>query len=94
MNASFLNFEAHVFQRSEFLDVGALNYLSTIAKVDGFARKVLCFSRQHFTKSRLLLLLAMSNKIALRAAMTWTDGCQSDQIGEAPFHLSMPQAKP
>jgi hypothetical protein len=65
MNASFL-LEAHVFQRSEFLDFVALNDLSTIAKVDGFARKVLCFSRQHFTKSRLLLMLAMSNKIALR----------------------------
>src|SRR5215831_3790603 len=64
-NFSFLNFEAHVLQCPELLDFVPLNDLPPMGKVDSFAHKVLCFSRQHFTKGLVLLIFAMSNQIAL-----------------------------
>jgi hypothetical protein len=77
MNVSFLNFEAHVAPGPEFFDFVVLNDLSAIGKADGFARKVLRFSRQHFTKSRLLLMLAMSNHRKKPATARLSRGQQS-----------------
>jgi hypothetical protein len=79
-NVSFLNLEAHVLQRPELLDFITLNDLPAMGKVDGFARKVLRFSRQHFTKRRALLTVAMSNQIALREVF---DG--DDVVGHWPL---------
>src|SRR6266404_2833247 len=95
-NLSSLNFEAHVLQRPEFLDFVTLNDLPAMSEVDGFARKVLRFSRQHFTKRRTLLVFAMSNQIALREVFDGDDVIghwplkrwDSDGVRKAPFHFS------
>ena len=67
-----------------------------MGKVDGFARKVFRFSRQHFTKSPVLLTFAMSNQIALRDVFDGDDVVghwplkrwDSDDVRKAPFHFS------
>jgi hypothetical protein len=64
-NLPLVNFEAHILQRPKFLDLVTLNDLPAMDKVESFARKALPFSRQHLTKSRLLLMFAMPNQIAL-----------------------------
>src|SRR5258706_14133724 len=65
-NIPFLNFKAHVVQRPKLLDFIPLNDLPALGKVDGFAHKVLRFSRQHLTKSRVLRILVMSKQVLLR----------------------------
>jgi hypothetical protein len=76
-----LNLEAHVLQRPELLDFVTLKNFPAMGKVDGFAHKIPRFSRQHFTKSRVLLIFAMSNQITLREIFD-----RDDVVGHWPLN--------
>ena len=74
---SLLNFEVYISQRPECLDLVALHDLLATGGVDQLPCKITCFSRQHFTETRVLLTQAMSDRIALGEFFNCDDGILS-----------------
>src|SRR5262249_19879465 len=70
-NLALLDFEAHILQRPEFLDVVALNDLSSAHEVGRFARKVSRLAADDVAQGGIAFALArlMADEVALRKVL-------------------------